>query len=55
MIYFGSQNDPENWASEANIQRTSKVAQIDMYTTTDAKPAENVWENVQRPEFLLIL
>ena len=24
MIYLGSQNDPENWASEANIQHASK-------------------------------
>ena len=32
-----------------------KVAQIDMYTKTDAKPVENFCENDQRPEFLLIL
>ena len=26
-----------------------------MYTKTDAKPMENVWQNDQIPEFLLIL
>ena len=28
-----------------------KVAQIDIYTKTDAKPVGNFWENDQRPEF----
>ena len=55
MIYLGAQNDPESGPLGPIFNIPLKVAQIDMYTKTDAKPAKNFWENDQRPEFLLIL
>ena len=55
MIYFVAQNDPGSGPSGPVFNTTLKVAQIDMYTKTDAKPVENFWKNDQRPEGLLIL
>ena len=54
IIYLAAQNDPEIGPLGPIFNTPLKVAQIDMYTTTDAKPVENVWENYQRPEFWLI-
>ena len=38
-LFWGPQW-PGNWASKANIQDTTKVAQIAIYTKTDVKPVE---------------
>ena len=41
MIYFGAQKWPESWASEAkNFNKPLNVAQIDMFTKTDANPVD---------------
>ena len=54
MIYLGAQNDPEIGSLGPIFSTPLKLAQIDMYTKTDAKPVEKFWENYQRPEFWLI-
>ena len=54
MIYLGAQNDPEIGPLGPIFSTPLKVAQIDMYTKTDAKPVGNFLENNQRPEFWLI-
>ena len=54
MIYLGAQNDPEIGPLGPIFNTLLKLAQIDMYTKTDAQPVGNIWENDQRPEFWLI-
>ena len=46
--------DPEIGPLRPTFNKPLKVAQIDVYTRTDAKPVEKFWENDQRPEFLHI-
>ena len=55
MIYLGAQNGPEIGPLRPIFNTPLKVAQIDMYTKTDAKPVEIFLENDRRPEYLLIL
>ena len=50
MFYFGAQNDPQIGHLRPIFNTPLKVAQIDLYTKTDAKPLETFWENDQRPE-----
>ena len=38
IIYLGGQNDPENGPLGSIFNTPLKVAQIDMYTKTDAQP-----------------
>ena len=54
MIYLGAQNDPEIGPLGPIFNTPLKVAQIDMFTKTDAQPVGNFLENDQRPEFWLI-
>ena len=54
MIDFGAQNDPKIGPLGPIFNTLIKVAQIDMYTKTDAKPVGICLENNQRPGFLLI-
>ena len=54
MIYFGAQNDSEIGPLGPIFNTPLKVAQIDMYTKTDAQPVGNFLENHRRPEFWLI-
>ena len=54
MIYLGAQNDPEIGPLGLIFNTPLKVAQIDMYTKTDAQPVGNFLENNKRPEFWLI-
>ena len=54
MIYLGAQNDPEIGPLGPIFNTPLKVAQINMFTKTDAQPVGNFLENDQRPEFLLI-
>ena len=54
MIYLGAQNDPEIGPLGPIFNTPLKVAQIDMYTKTDAQPVGNLLENYERPEFWLI-
>ena len=50
---FWSPEWPENLRPICNTPL--KVAQIDMYTKTDEKPVESLWENDHRPEFLFMV
>ena len=45
MFYMGVQNDPKIGPVRLIFNTTLKVAQIDMYTKTDAKPEEYFLEN----------
>ena len=54
MIYLGAQNDPKIGPLGPIFNTPLKVAQIDMYTKTDAQPEGNFLENDQRPEFWFI-
>ena len=49
MIYLGTQHDPEIWPLRPILNTPLKVAHMDMYTKTDAKPVENFWEYDERP------
>ena len=51
MTYFWAQNDLEIGPLRPIFNKPQKVAQIDMYTKTDAKPVENFWENDLRRIF----
>ena len=44
MIYFEAQNGPDIGPVRPMFNTTLKVAQIDMYTKTHAKPVENFWK-----------
>ena len=55
MINFGVQNDSDIGVLRPIFKTPLKVAQIDMYTKTDAKPVETFWENDQILEISLIL
>ena len=56
MIYFRAPNDPGIEPLRPIFNTPPKVAQIDMYTKTDAKPVENFWEsNKRKPSCWLIL
>ena len=50
MFYFGAQNDPKIGPLRPIFNTPLKLAKIDMYTKTDVKPVENLWENYQRLE-----
>ena len=52
---LGNQNDAEIGPLGPIFNTLLSVAQIDMYTKTDAQPVEKFWENCQRSEFSLIL
>ena len=45
MIYFVAQNDLEIGSLRPIFNTPIKVAQIDVYTKTDAKQVENFWES----------
>ena len=48
---FLARNDLEIGPLRPIFNKPQKVAQIDMYTKTDAKPVENFWENDLRRIF----
>ena len=55
MIYLGAENDPEIGPLGPIFNTSLKVAQMDVYTKTDAQPVGNCLENDQRPEFFTYL
>ena len=54
-VIFWGPRWPGNWASEAIIQHTSKSSSNWYVNYGWCETSGNCWENVQRPEILLIL
>ena len=45
---FGTENDPEIGLLRLVINTTLQVAQIDIYTMTDAKPVDNAFKKMTK-------